>query len=177
MQEIKYYIYDINFLSSIELNIIQFCFYITSKIVYTTCNKERGRLLIEIYTDGASSGNPGPSGCGIVIKIDKKVYEFAYPLGEISNHEAEFQAVIKALELCKRQYPEEILSLRTDSKVVVDTIERNYTKNETFLPLLERIQTLAEGFPYFFVKWIPEKQNQHADRLAREIVYQSKKNK
>ncbi len=134
------------------------------------------RKLIEVYTDGASSGNPGPSGIGIIIKSNKDFLEFSFPAGNLSNHEAEFQAVIKALELCKEKFPNDILSFRTDSKIVADTIEKNYTKNKTFLPLLERIQELAEDFPYFFIKWIPEKQNTIADRLARSGV-QKEKNK
>lgn len=126
--------------------------------------------MIEVYTDGASKGNPGPSGIGIVIKADKKLYEYAFLVGNLSNHEAEFHAVIKGLELCKTYFPNDILSFRTDSKVVVDTIEKNYTKNTAFLPLLTSIQEQIMEFPYFFIKWIPEKQNYLADRLARNII-------
>ncbi|MFB4472054.1 RNase H family protein, partial [Oceanobacillus caeni] len=93
------------------------------------------KKLIEIYTDGASSGNPGPSGAGIYIKANKKQYEYAIPLKDLSNHEAEFYAVIKALEICKNEFPGEILSFRSDSQIVVNTIDRDYTKNKTFLPL------------------------------------------
>lgn len=127
--------------------------------------------MIEVYTDAASKGNPGKSGIGIVIKSGKRDVEYSFPIGTYSNHEAEFHAVIKALELCKVQYPKEILSFRTDSKIVVDTVEKNYTKNNNFLPLLERIQELSGHFPLFFIKWIPEKQNQRADRLAKEGIH------
>lgn len=144
------------------------------KIAYTTCNKECGLQLIEVYTDGASSGNPGPSGAGIMIKKNNNMYEFSFPLEDLSNHEAEFYAVLKALELCQEKFPGEILSFRSDSKVVVDTIEKNHTKNETFLPLLKRIQALAENFPYFFIKWIPQKQNYIADRLAKEGIHKER---
>ena len=145
-------------------------------MAYTISNEERVKQLIEVYTDGAASGNPGPSGVGIIIKADNKFDEFSYSLGNLSNHEAEFVAVIKALEICKKRYPDEILSFRTDSKVVVDTIEKNFTKNKSFLPLLERIQALTNDFPLFFIKWIPEKQNYNADRLARLEIYRNKKN-
>lgn len=130
--------------------------------------------MIEVYTDGASSGNPGNSGAGIVLKSGKELHEFSFFLGQLTNHEAEFHAVIKALELCKEKYPGEILSFRSDSKVVVDTINKGYTKNKTFLPLLEKIEELAAGFPYFFIKWIPDKQNTQADRLARNALHEAK---
>ncbi|WP_156291856.1 ribonuclease HI family protein [Oceanobacillus salinisoli] len=126
--------------------------------------------MIEIYTDGASSGNPGPSGAGIYIKANKKQYEYSFALGELSNHEAEFHAVIKALDICKENFPNEILSFRSDSQIVVNTIDRDYTKNKTFLPLLEKVRELSANFPYVFIKWIPEKQNYHADRLARKAI-------
>lgn len=123
--------------------------------------------MIEVYTDGASSGNPGLSGAGIYIKASEKTYEYAFPLGMLSNHEAEFHAVIKALEICKAYFPDEILSFRSDSRLVVDAIEKKFTKNQSFLPLLEKIMEEASYFPYFFIKWIPEKRNGHADQLAR----------
>ncbi|WP_284139098.1 MULTISPECIES: ribonuclease HI family protein [unclassified Virgibacillus] len=127
--------------------------------------------MIEVYTDGATNGNPGQSGAGIYIKRNGESYEYALPLGELTNHEAEFQAVLEALLLCKRDFPDEILSFRSDSKVVVDTIEKDYTKNKTFLPYLEKIKLEIAAFPYFFIKWIPEKQNKHADQLARKALH------
>lgn len=126
--------------------------------------------MIEVYTDGASSGNPGPSGAGIFIKENKSNYEYALPLGYLSNHEAEFQAVIKALEICNESFPKEIVSFRSDSRTVVEIIEKDYTKNKMFLPFLKKTREETMKFPYFFIKWIPEKQNKHADRLAREAV-------
>jgi ribonuclease HI len=127
--------------------------------------------LIEVYTDGASKGNPGLSGAGIYIKARGKTFEYSFPLGTLSNHEAEFMAVIKALEVCIDSFPGEILSFRSDSQVVVDVVDNDYTKNKTFLPLLEKIREGASKFPYFFIKWIPEKQNKHADQLARKAIH------
>jgi ribonuclease HI len=127
--------------------------------------------LIEVYTDGASKGNPGLSGAGIYIKANGKAFEYSFPLGILSNHEAEFMAVIKALEVCKEDFPGEILSFRSDSQIVVDVVDNDHTKNKTFLPLLEKIKAEASHFPYFFIKWIPEKQNNHADQLARKAIH------
>ena len=127
--------------------------------------------MIEVYTDGAASGNPGLSGAGIYIKSGKNAYEYTIPLGYLSNHEAEFYAIIKALEICRQSFPNEIISLRSDSKVVVDVIEKDFTKNQLFLPLLECIREESKNFPHFFIKWIPEKKNGHADRLARKAIH------
>ncbi len=126
--------------------------------------------MIEVYTDGASCGNPGPSGAGVYIKHGQKHYKYSYFLGDFSNHEAEFHAVIKALMICKDTFPSDILSFRSDSRIVVDTIEKNHTKNTLFIPLLHQICELASDFPHFFIKWIPEKQNKQADKLARIAI-------
>lgn len=126
--------------------------------------------MIEVYTDAASKGNPGESGVGIHIKAGEITSNHIFSLGFLSNHEAEFHAVIKALEICQEQYPGEILSFRSDSRVVVDVISEDHTKNQNFLPLLKDIQKLAEPFPYFFIKWIPEKQNKQADQLAKSAI-------
>lgn len=126
--------------------------------------------MIEVYTDGASIGNPGISGAGIFIKDNSQTYEYSIPLGHMTNHEAEFHAVIHALEICKEQFPDKILSFRTDSKVIVSLIEKNFTKNKTFQPLLEQIRAELDQLPLFFIKWIPSKDNTHADRLAKEAL-------
>src|SRR5690625_7816394 len=86
----------------------------------------------------------------------------------MSNHEAEFHAIIKALAICIRTFPGKIVSFRTDSQIVVDVIEKNHTKNKVFYPLLLDINKKATLFPHFFIKQIPNKQNYHADRLAKQ---------
>lgn len=126
--------------------------------------------MIIIYTDGASDGNPGKSSAGIFINNNGHVLEYTISLGIMSNHEAEFWAVIHALKICREEFPNNILSLRTDSKIVVDTIEKDYTKNEKFIPLLKIIRHLSEAFPYVFIKWIPAEQNRHADLLAKRVL-------
>lgn len=126
--------------------------------------------MIEIYTDGSSDGNPGISGAGIYIKDGKKSYEYSIPLGFMSNHEAEFQAVIQALKICKQHFPNNILSFRTDSKAVVNLVEKKHTKNKIFRPLLDQIIHDLDHFTLFFIKWIPAKDNIHADRLAKKAL-------
>ncbi|MGN8647024.1 ribonuclease HI family protein [Gracilibacillus sp. HCP3S3_G5_1] len=130
--------------------------------------------MIEVYTDGASQGNPGPSAIGIYIKSGREQIEEYQFIGEYSNHEAEFIAVIKALEICKERFPNDIISCRSDAKVVVDAIEKKYVKKAIFHTYLNQINQLSSSFPHFFIKWIPEKQNQHADELARKALQLNK---
>ena len=53
--------------------------------------------MIEVYFDGASAGNPGPSGAGIFIKANGEVERHSIPLEIMSNHEAEFHAFLLSL--------------------------------------------------------------------------------
>ncbi|KAB8138443.1 ribonuclease HI family protein [Gracilibacillus oryzae] len=128
--------------------------------------------MLEVYTDAATKGNPGPSGIGVYMKKGKEMFTIAKYIGEYSNHEAEFIAIIEALDYCQKKFPEEIISVRSDSKLVVETLEKQFVKNKVFKPYYEQITEKAKTFPYFFIKWIPEKQNSHADKLAREALYQ-----
>lgn len=132
--------------------------------------------MVEIQVDGASRGNPGLSGAGVVIKDGDTIHEYCFSLGNLSNHEAEFMAVILALRLCKENYQARILAFQSDSQVVVDAMEKNYVKNELFKPLLDEIIILQHDFPHTFIKWIPSEQNKHADRLAREAIQKQIKN-
>ncbi len=128
--------------------------------------------MIQVYTDGATNVNTEKSGAGIYIKSGEKKLEYAVPLPYMPNHEAEFHAIIEALKICKANFPGEILSFRTDSKVAAEVIDKGRTKNKQFLPLLEVIQSEAAEFPFLFIKWIPEKENGKADQLARAAIYQ-----
>ncbi|MEI3614698.1 ribonuclease HI family protein [Pseudogracilibacillus sp. SO30301A] len=131
--------------------------------------------MIEVYTDGASGGNPGRSGVGVYIKAYGKQYEYSIPLKEMSNHEAEFHAVNKALEICLEKFPDEILSFQSDSQAVVVAIEKKFAKNPDFKQILDEILEKASHFPYFFIKWIPSKHNFHADQLAKKAIQMQQK--
>lgn len=125
--------------------------------------------MIEVYVDGASAGDPGPSGAGIFIKGHGKGEQFSVPLGIMTNHEAEYHALIKSLEICLEK-GFSIISVRTDSQLVERAVEKEYVKNPAFVPLLEKVLGLKNEFELFFIKWIPSKQNSVADQLSRDAI-------
>lgn len=125
--------------------------------------------MIEVYIDGASAGNPGPSGAGIFIKADGEVFSYSIPLADMSNHEAEYYAFLKALEIClEKGY--KVVSFRTDSQLVNAAVEKEFVKNKLYAPLLEKALVLAGQFELFFMKWIPSNENKAADELARKAA-------
>jgi len=125
--------------------------------------------LIEVYIDGASAGNPGPSGAGIFIKGHGTVDRYSIPLGNMSNHEAEYYAFIHALEIClEKGYS--VVSFRTDSELVNRAVEKEFAKNKLYAPLLEKALLLTKKFDLFFMKWIPSNENNVADELSRQAI-------
>ncbi|MFJ5965139.1 MULTISPECIES: reverse transcriptase-like protein [unclassified Bacillus (in: firmicutes)] len=130
-------------------------------------------MLAEIYIDGASAGNPGPSGIGIFIKYDGKVEFFSIPVGPMSNHEAEFSALIEGMKICLQKGLRTV-SFRTDSQVVDRAANAGFAKNPAFKRFIEDMIELQSQFDLFFIKWIPSKENQVADELARKAIHLSK---
>ncbi|MTH52100.1 reverse transcriptase-like protein [Bacillus mangrovi] len=124
--------------------------------------------MIEVFIDGASAGDPGPSGAGIVIKGSGIFESFSYPLGTMSNHEAEFHALVYGLKVCiDKGY--RIVSFKTDSQIVEKAAETRYVKNRQFAGLLSEAEQLMDQLDLFFIKWIPSKQNP-ADRYAKDGI-------
>ena len=75
--------------------------------------------IVEIYTDGACSGNPGPGGWGVLMRYGDVEKEMNGGEDETTNNRMEMMAVIKALEAIKGS-PK--IELYTDSKYVMDGV-------------------------------------------------------
>jgi ribonuclease HI len=132
------------------------------------------KRLIEVYIDGASAGNPGPSGAGIFIKGNGLNKRYSIPLGSMTNHEAEFQAFIHGLKICLENNFT-VVSFRTDSELVNRSVEKEFAKNKQFALLLQEALELSKQLELFFMKWIPSGENRVADELARKAIHQSRK--
>jgi ribonuclease HI len=131
--------------------------------------------LIEVYIDGASAGNPGPSGAGIFIKGNGITEKYSLHLGIMSNHEAEYHAFIKGLEIClEKGLENSVVSFRTDSELVSKAVEKAFVKNKSYSPLLKQALHLSKKFPLFFIKWIPSSENKVADELAKQAIRKNK---
>ncbi|WP_367576341.1 reverse transcriptase-like protein [Shouchella shacheensis] len=128
-------------------------------------------------TDGASAGDPGPSGVGILFRFaDGRTEEKRFAIGEYSNHEAEFEALNRALSIClERGYAH--VSFRTDSRLVAEGVENRYVRNAAYAPYLEQVLKKYDQLELAFIKWIPSKQNKKADELARLAIVKEKKRK
>lgn len=81
---------------------------------------------IEIYTDGACSGNPGPGGWGAILRYGKVERELSGGEENTTNNRMELTAVISALKALKEPCEVELYS---DSKYVVEAIEKGWAKS------------------------------------------------
>ena len=80
---------------------------------------------IELYTDGACSGNPGPGGYGAVLKYGKTEKELSGGEKETTNNRMELMAAIVGLEALKEPCA---VTLTSDSKYLVDAIEKGWAR-------------------------------------------------
>jgi len=83
--------------------------------------------MIEIFTDGASSGNPGPGGYGVILRSGPYQKEIAEGFRKTTNNRMELLAVIKGLEALKK--PGQQVTIYSDSKYVIDAVEKGWLYN------------------------------------------------
>ncbi|WP_318617434.1 ribonuclease HI family protein [Sporosarcina sp. YIM B06819] len=126
--------------------------------------------MLEVYVDGASAGNPGKSGIGIYIKGEGHQLKISEPIEPTDNHTAEFQALLRGMEEAAK-LTTGIVSVRSDSQIVVMAVEKEFVKKEAHKPILAQILAIAKTLDFFFIKWIPDAENRAADALAREAIH------
>ncbi len=124
------------------------------------------------YCDGGSRGNPGPAALGAVIG-GREYGEF---LGNATNNEAEYQAVIFALKKIKQIAGKEKIrkteaEIRSDSELLVKQLNGEYKiLNEGLQPLFMKIWNLRIDFGKVSFVHIPREKNIDADRMVNETL-------
>lgn len=132
--------------------------------------------MIKIYTDAAFRPQTKAGGLGIIIE-HQKLFQYKYCLSQApDNHYLEFLAMDQALKiLAENEWQDSIISYFSDSQLVIDSLHKNYVKDERYQPILNQILARIETYPLFLSQWIPEKQNRGADQLARQALNQQGK--
>lgn len=122
---------------------------------------------LEIYIDGASKGNPGPSGVGVVIcKEGETVKNISSYIGFATNNIAEYTALIYALKEALALEAES-LKINTDSQLLSRQLNKTYrVKNSNILGLYNQVLRLLANFKQVSIKNIPREENSGADKLA-----------
>ena len=135
----------------------------------------KGRLagkVLQLFSDGASRGNPGEAGAGIAI-LDEKGNELVGTgqyLGQCTNNEAEYRALLFGLVKCG-EFGRGEIKAHLDSELIVKQIRGEYrVKHPNLKPLFqETIEKLSE-FASFSITHVRREKNSRADSLANQAI-------
>jgi len=124
-----------------------------------------------IYTnsDGGARGNPGPGAIGVIVRKDGEILnQYSAKIGKfITNNVAEYEALIKALELASK-FTDDVTCI-LDSELVVKQLLGEYkVRNPNLMPLFLKVQKLQENFKT--VKYQHVRRDDKFQVLADELV-------
>ena len=127
---------------------------------------------VTVRTDGASRGNPGPAGVGVVLEIEgeSRWIERASYIGEATNNVAEYRALLLALGEAEKLVPSS-LTILSDSELLVRQIRGEYrVKSDLLRPLHREVLERLRGFPRARIVHVGREENRAADRLANRAI-------
>ena len=139
--------------------------------------------ILEIYTDGACSGNPGAGGWGAILRYGGIEKDLSGAVAETTNNRMELTAVIEALKALRRDCE---IVIHTDSRYVMDGVQEwlpNWKKNnwrtsnkKSAVKNIDLWQELDQLLSKHKIRWIWVKghnghpENERVDKLARDAV-------
>ncbi len=127
--------------------------------------------VITTFTDGGARGNPGPAGIGVVLKSNgANIFAKGEYIGETTNNQAEYRALLLALEKAHEFGAEEVQCF-LDSELLVKQMNRQYKVRDANLAVhfVKAVQ-LSQNFRKITFTHIPREQNQEADALVNEAI-------
>ncbi len=126
---------------------------------------------LEIYIDGASKGNPGPSAIGVIICQEGNVIKnISSSIGRATNNVAEYTALIYALEEALIMRADSV-KINTDSQLLACQLNGEYkVKNPHIRELYNKATRLISALKEFNIRNIPREENVGADKLASKAI-------
>lgn len=124
-----------------------------------------------VYFDGAARGNPGLAAVGwVIVTGDGIIAEGGERIGETTNNHAEYEALIRALEVAS-DYGFDEVRVRGDSELVVKQVRGAWDTNDPGLRERRvRVHELLEAFDEWSIDHVPREINERADELANEAL-------
>lgn len=128
-------------------------------------------MKLELYTDGGARGNPGPAAIGVVIgaPLNKNYSKY---LGKKTNNEAEYEAVVFALQktkslLGKDKIKDLEVRVFMDSELAVKQLSYEYKiESPNIIPLFIKVHNLRLNFKKVNFTHVPREKNKDADKLV-----------
>ncbi len=126
---------------------------------------------VTVRVDGASRGNPGPAGIGIVVEAGgAPVVEAWEYLGETTNNVAEYRALLRGLDEARKLSPPEVVVV-SDSELLVRQLTGVYKVKAAHLLALHReAQARLRAFPAARILHVRREENRRADLLANRAI-------
>jgi len=127
-----------------------------------------GDQVLEIWTDGASRGNPGPASIGMVFGQlgGEKLCGHAEEIGRATNNAAEYQAVLRAM-LFVREWGVQRVKLNLDSELVARQLSGQYrVKSQDLMPFYRQVVSLMRSLKKVTIRHVRREHNTLADQLA-----------
>jgi len=124
-----------------------------------------------VYFDGAARGNPGPAAVGwVIVTSDGIVAEGGSRIGETTNNRAEYEALVRALEVAA-DYGFDEVDVRGDSELIVKQVRGEYDVSDPGLREYRvRVRELFDRFDSWSLGHVPREINDRADQLANEAL-------
>lgn len=124
-----------------------------------------------VYFDGASRGNPGPGGVGwCLVTSDGVVAEGGERIGRVTNNQAEYAALIRAIEAAD-EYGFDEIDVRGDSELIVKQVRGEWNANDPQLREKRvRVREVLDRFDRWSLAHVPREINARADDLANEAL-------
>jgi len=128
----------------------------------------------KVYIDGASRGNPGPSGIGVVVldeegRVLREHYEF---LGSsYTNNQTEYVALMRAFEICSTIFPKGVIHVFSDSELLIKQLTGRYkVRSRNLKELFRRVKQTEKSFSRVHYHRISRELNERADELANKAI-------
>jgi ribonuclease HI len=127
---------------------------------------------LKMWTDGSNPGSKGIGGCGVYIELNgEPELGVAFPLGKVTNNEAEYEAMLKGLAIALAYDPDELV-VHSDSQLMVRQISGEYKckapELKYFLNTVRgMLEELRKAGVVVDIKYISRDFNEKADTLAK----------
>jgi len=145
---------------------------ITEEATENSADTDDEEFSSTLWTDGASRGNPGHAGAGIVLNYNpnrEPATRSAYLGDDLTNNKAEYSALEIGCRMINRQEIQEV-TICCDSELVVKQLQGEYSVNSEKLASHKReIESLLSGVDWEIIH-VPREENEEADELANAAI-------
>lgn len=126
--------------------------------------------IAQAWIDGASRGNPGEAGFGVVFRCADRVEELSGFLGRTTNNVAEYAGLVAALTYALQHGLAEV-AIHSDSQLLVRQLNGSYrVKAPHLIPIFLKVLKLRQALRSCRVTHVPREANQRADELANQAI-------